>query len=80
MTSSPAEGRSSYSTTTSVRMYMPGMRMSSTSVAVTHVLSVPTSARATLKPRSGSSSSRLNPETRRGSSLTGLKRARMRSA
>ncbi len=42
--------------------------MSVTFNAVTQVPSVPTSARATLNPRSGSSSSRLYPDTRLGTS------------
>ncbi|CNF10545.1 Uncharacterised protein [Mycobacterium tuberculosis] len=77
---SAASAMSAYSTTTSVRCSSAGVSSSTARSAVAQVLSVPHSARATLNPFSGSSSSRLNPDTRRGISATDGKPARIASA
>lgn len=56
---SPAAPSESNSTTTTVRCNMAGVSITVAVRATAQVLSVPTRARATLNPRSGSSSSRL---------------------
>ncbi len=58
-TASPAAQMSAKATTTSARFSIAGVRYSSARRTVAQVDSVPTSARARLKPFSGSSSSRL---------------------
>ena len=65
-TASAALAMSGYPSTTSAWAAGAGTRRSSACRIVTSVLSLPTSARATSKPCSGSSESRLYPDTRRG--------------